>query len=52
METVKQENAAMIEYEMNRNRLRTKMAASHALGVWQLVEKLEEYKDDSYLCED
>lgn len=52
MESIKTSNSDLIEANLKKNRLKTRMAASQALGVWQLVEKLEEYKDDSLLCED
>jgi len=46
LERIKGENREYIEYQIKRNKVKKMVAGSSQLGVWQMVEKLEEYKDD------
>ena len=46
LERLKGENQEYIDYQMKRTRVKSKIKNSSQVGVWQMLEKLEEYKDE------
>lgn len=46
LEEVDSENQTLIETKLKKNRVKSKLQSSTQYGVWHMIEKLEEYKND------
>jgi Zn-dependent oligopeptidase len=46
LEEVDSENKELIEVKLKKNRVKAKLMNSTQYGVWNMIEKLEEYKEE------
>lgn len=52
IESIGEGNKLLVEQKIKKNRLKKKIKSYSLLGAWDLIEKLEGYKNDDAVCED